>query len=203
MNLIFESWRQYLAEQEQKYIILVPGGFKPPHKGHVFLIEEYASHPDVEKVVVIFGSTPRRSDDNSIVIDVEKTIEIFNLYGLFSNPKIELMRASAKVSSTGKQYENPFVDAVDYVQNADLESHRNNIVAIGYPTKESNRGEQFLKATAGAEITTSLPPIVPQSDQISATRLRNAIANKDEEVIKDSLPDPLMYDEFMNIIFSS
>ena len=36
------------------------------------MIEEYASHPDVEKVVVIFGSTPRHSDDNSIVIDVEK-----------------------------------------------------------------------------------------------------------------------------------
>ncbi len=203
MDLIFESWRQYLAEQEQKYIILIPGGFKPPHKGHVFLIEEYASHPDVEKVVVIFGSTPRYSDDKSIAIDVEKTIKIFNLYGLSYNPKIKLMRASTKVSSTGKQYENPFVDAVDYVQNADLESHRNNIIAIGHPTKEPNRGEQFLKATAGAEISTSLPPIVPQSDQISATRLRNAIANKDEEIIKDSLPDPSMYDEFMNIIFSS
>jgi hypothetical protein len=48
-----------------------------------------------------------------------------------------------------------------------------------------------------------LPPIVPNADHISATRLRNAIANKNEEIIKESLPDPLMYEEFMNIIFST
>ena len=113
------------------------------------------------------------------------------------------MRAKAKVSSTGKEYENPFGDAVDYVQNADLESHRNNIIAMGYPTKESNRGQAFLNATKGAEIATGLPPIIPLSDHISASRLRNAIANEDEAIIKESLPDPSMYDKFMNIIFSS
>ena len=203
MKKLFESWRHYLTEQEQKYIILIPGGFKPPHRGHVFLINEYANHPDIEKVIIIVGSSARSSDDNSIIIDVDKTIKIFDLYGVFSNPKIELMRAKTKISSTGKEYENPFVDAVDYVKNADLESHRNNIIAIGYPTKEPSRGEMFLRATAGAEIATGLPPIIPLSDEISATRLRNAIANEDEEIIKDSLPDFSMYERFMNIIFST
>ena len=203
MNLIFESWRKYLIEQKQKYIILIPGGFKPPHRGHVYLINEYANHPDVEKVIIIAGSSPRSSDDNSVLIGIDKTVKIFNLYGVLSNPKIELMRAKTKISSTGKEYENPFADAVDYVKNADLESHRNNIVAIGYPTKEPSRGKMFLRATAGAEIATGLPPIVPLADEISATRLRNAIANKNEDIIKESLPDPAMYEEFMNIIFST
>ena len=202
MKKLFESWKSYLTEQEQKYIILIPGGFKPPHRGHMFLINEYAKHPDIERVIIIVGSSPRSSDDNSIVIDVDKSIKIFDLYGAFSNPKIELMRAKTKISSTGKEYENPFADAVDYVKNADLESHRNNIIAIGYPTKEPSRGKMFLRATAGAEIATDLPPIIPSADEISATRLRNAIANEDEEAIKESLPDPSIYEEFMNIIFS-
>jgi FAD synthase len=203
MSLIFESWRKYLVEQKQKYVILIPGGFKPPHRGHVFLINEYANHPDVEKVIVFVGSSPRQSDDKTITIDIGKTMKIFDLYGVFNNPKIELIRATTKVSAKGKQYENPFIDAIEYIDNIDLEKYRNNIFAIGYPTKEQNRGRLFLKATQGSEIATSLPPIVPNADHISATRLRNAIANKNEEIIKESLPDPLMYEEFMNIIFST
>ena len=66
MKNLFESWRQYVIEQEQKYVILIPGGFKPPHRGHVFLINEYATHPDVEEVVVFVGSSVRMSDDKSV-----------------------------------------------------------------------------------------------------------------------------------------
>jgi hypothetical protein len=130
-------------------------------------------------------------------------MKIFNLYGVLNNPKIKVVRATTKTSSKGKEYENPFIDAIDYVSNADLEKYRNNIFAVGYPDKEQSRGQLFLKATKGSEMPTSLPPIVPNADHISATRLRNAIANKDEDVIKDSLPNPSMYDDFMNIIFST
>ena len=200
---LFENWRGYVLEQKQKYIILIPGGFKPPHRGHVFLMNEYAKHPDVEKVIVFVGSSKRYSTDGSIEINLDKSLKILDLYNITNNPKIELRTAMQRTSSKGKEYENPFVDAVDYVQNADLESHRNNIVAVGYPDKEEKRGRIFLNATKGAEIATSLPPIVPKADHISATRLRDAIANKDEEVIKDSLPDPSMYEEFMDIIFST
>ena len=87
--------------------------------------------------------------------------------------------------------------------DVNIEKYRNNIVAIGHPTKDPNRGRMFLNATKGAEIATGLPPIVPEADEISATRLRNAITNKDKEAIKQSLPDDSMYEQFMNIIFSS
>ena len=202
-KIIFESWRSYLVEQEQKYVILIPGGFKPPHRGHAFLINEYASHPDVEEVIVFVGSSTRSSDDGSVVIDIDKTMKIFQLYDIFNNPKIKLVRAKTKTSSKGKEYENPFLDAIDYVDDADMEKYRNNIFAVGHPDKDAKRGHVFVNATKGAELTTALPPIVPNADQISATRLRNAIANKDEKIIKESLPDPSMYDEFMDIIFST
>ena len=203
MKYLFENWRQYIVEQNQKYVILIPGGFKPPHRGHVFLINEYASHPDVDEVIIFVGSTTRSSSDGSITIDIDKTMKIFDLYGILNNPKIKLIRATTKTSSKGKEYENPFVDAIDYVSNADIEKYRDNIFAVGYPTKEKSRGKIFVDATKGAEIMTSLPPIVPNADHISATRLRNAIANKDEDIIKESLPDASMYDDFMNIIFST
>jgi len=143
------------------------------------------------------------SDDKSVTIDVEKTEKIFDLYGVFGNPKVRLIRAKGRQSSTGREYENPFADAIDFVSNIDLQKYKNNIFAMGHPTKDPKRGQIFVNASKGAEVQTALPPIVPTADHISATRLRNAIANRDEEIVKDSLPNPSMYEEFMNIIFSS
>ena len=134
MDFIFENWKKYVVEQGQKYIILIPGGFKPPHKGHVSMIKQYAAHPDVERVIVIVGSALRYSDDESVSIDINKTMKIFDLYGTFDDPKIELMRAKRKISSTGKEYENPFIDAIDFVDDADIEKYRNNIIYVKFCT---------------------------------------------------------------------
>ena len=182
--------------------MLVPGGFKPPHKGHKSMIEQYAAHPEVEKVIVFIGSVTRASSDGSIVISLDQSLKIFDLYGITNNPKIEIRTATKRLSSKGKEYENPFFDTIDFVNKANPEDYKNKTLTIGYPDKEISRGNIFLGAVK-TQISVSVPPIIPRCCHISATRLRDAIANKDEEIIKDSLPDPAMYDEFMNIIFSS
>ena len=100
---------------EQKYIILIPGGFKPPHKGHHKMISDYINNPMVSKVVVFMGSSPRNSDDESLEVTAEQSEKIFNLFGTFSNPKVQLLRAALRLSSVGNKYENPFQDAIDFV----------------------------------------------------------------------------------------
>ena len=187
---------------EQKYIILIPGGFKPPHKGHHKMISDYINNPMVSKVIVFMGSSPRNSDDESLEISAEKAEKIFNLFGTFSNPKVQLLRAARRLSSVGNEYENPFRDAIDFVLNSDPNTNKRNIFAVGHPTKEPKYGLRFLQALTKAKVQTALPPFVADSDHISATRLRNAIVQKNEEIIKDSLPDPVMYREFVNIVFS-
>ena len=92
---------------EQKYIILIPGGFKPPHKGHHKMISDYINNPMVSKVVVFMGSSPRNSDDESLEVTAEQSEKIFNLFGTFSNPKVQLLRAALRLSSVGNKYENP------------------------------------------------------------------------------------------------
>jgi|10_taG_2_1085330.scaffolds.fasta_scaffold03542_5 hypothetical protein len=203
MKQLIENWRGFLSEQKDQYIVLIPGGFKPPHRGHKSMIDQYISHPEVEKIIILIGSSKRVSSDGSISIGLEKTLKILDLYNITNDPKVEVKTASIRTSSKGKEYENPFYDAVEFVINANPEEYKNNILTIGYPDKESNRGSIFLKAVNKSQATVGLPPIVPSADHISATRLRDAISSKDEEIIKESLPDPSMYEEFMNIIFST
>ena len=187
---------------EQKYIILIPGGFKPPHKGHHKMISDYINNPMVSKVVVFMGSSPRNSDDESLEFTAEKSEKIFNLFGTFSNPKVQLLRSSKRLSSVGNEYENPFRDAIDFVLNLDPNINERNIFAVGHPIKEPKYGLRFLQALKKAKVKTALPPFVASSDHISATRLRNAIVQRNEEIIKESLPNSTMYNEFVNIILS-
>jgi len=201
---LFENWKRFLTEDKDKYIILLPGGYKPPHKGHLKIIRDYAEHPDIEKVFVFVGSAPRQSDDGTMSFDVDKTLKIFDLYGVTKDPKVELIRSSSRVSSKGKEYENPFADAIDFVKDADPSLFQNKIFAIGHASKDSQRGERFVNITKKFNnVRTGLPPMVVQSDEISATNLRNAIADGNKEEVEKALPLPAMYDDFMRIIVSS
>ncbi|HAI41622.1 MAG TPA: hypothetical protein DCM40_27665, partial [Maribacter sp.] len=62
MRKIFENWKTFISEDEEKPLIVAFfGGFKPPHKGHLAVVEDYLSMPDVERVYIIFGQKPRMS----------------------------------------------------------------------------------------------------------------------------------------------
>ena len=204
MKKLFEDWRRFLTEDKDKYIILLPGGYKPPHKGHLQMIRKYAEHPDVEKVFVFVGSAPRQSDDGTMSFDVDKTIKVFELYGVLNDPKVELLRSSSRISSKGKEYENPFADAIDFVKDADPALFQGKIFALGHSSKDAGRGEKFVKITKDYNnAETDVPPITVNADEISATNLRNAIADGNKEEVEKALPLPAMYDGFMRIIVSS
>jgi len=64
-----------LTEQEGKYVVLIPGGFKPPHKGHYAMLNHYAENPNVESVVVINGPKAREG------VTQEMSQKLFDLYG--------------------------------------------------------------------------------------------------------------------------
>ena len=44
-----------LNEEKDGIIVLLPGGFKPPHIGHFELAKRYASLPNVQEVRILIG----------------------------------------------------------------------------------------------------------------------------------------------------
>jgi cytidyltransferase-like protein len=74
-------------------VAIVPGAFKPPHMGHVNMVEKYAQNADR---VVILISAPTKSGrklPNGREITAEDSEKIWNLF-VGSNPKIEIYKSS-------------------------------------------------------------------------------------------------------------
>ena len=102
----------FLTEADEKYVVLIPGGFKPPHKGHYAMLNHYASNPNVESVVVINGPKAREG------VTQEMSQKLFDLYGGL-DPKIQFvdhklpMRAAFELLGD-KQFVAQFSDGVTF-----------------------------------------------------------------------------------------
>ena len=63
--------------------VLLPGGFKPPHGGHIQLAKNYAKNPKVDKVLVLVG--PKDRDG------ITRDQSIAALQTLLKDPKITVV----------------------------------------------------------------------------------------------------------------
>ncbi len=94
---------QVLAELSQGVIVMLPGGFKPPHIGHVELAKRYASQPNVSEVRILIG--PKERDG----ITMDQSMEIWKLL-LGGAPNIKVERAPN---------DNPMRAAYEYIETAE------------------------------------------------------------------------------------
>ena len=77
---MMESFRNYV-DSRQADIALVPGSFKPPHKGHYEMVKQYSSMAD--SVVVLISSPSAKSERKTktgTVITPELSKQIFDMY---------------------------------------------------------------------------------------------------------------------------
>ena len=191
------SFRQFFTEQQSKYLILLPGGYKPPTKGHMHMIKSYNDNPLVEKVIVLIGPKEREG------IVREQSLKIFELYGTKNLPKVE-------IDSTN--FENPMVAAFDFVEkDPRAEQYAGLTFAIG----ASDKGDDAKRATRLVDyfqkkpdklkpgLKVGVPPIVKALETpegaVSATTLREAIRNKDLKTISKLIPTGVSPEEFLNI----
>ena len=81
---------QESPNNDEKITVVIPGGFKPPHRGHVEMINHFANMSNVEEVIVFTGSKPRESADGSVVVTAEKAKKLFNLFDLAPNVSLAM-----------------------------------------------------------------------------------------------------------------
>jgi len=70
-----------LREAEAGIIVMLPGGFKPPHGGHLELAKRYAALPSVAEVRILIG--PKERDGITMkqsMEDVEAFIRWYSKY---------------------------------------------------------------------------------------------------------------------------
>ena len=168
---------QYLANiileaEDQPTIALFPGAFKPPHKGHVDVVEKLLQAAD--QVVVLVSPQTREG------VTADESIAVWNLYKDKFNGPVEI-KISAD-SSPVKEVYNVVKDNPD----------TNFLVAFG--KGEMDRYKSIEKYSnvkvfdAGA------------IEGVSATNLRMALAQKNEEEIAKYLPDGVSVDKFLQAL---
>lgn len=186
-----------LEELGEQMLILLPGGYKPPTKGHMHMIESYNNNPLVSKVIVLIGPKEREG------ITREQSLAVFQLYGI---DRLE------KVTVEDTKFDNPMVASFDYVEkDPRAEEYRGLTIAIG----ASDKGDDALRAdrlvkyfTANPEklrqgLKVGIPPIVKalqaNGAEVSATDLRKAIRENDARAVKRFIPSNVNAAEFLSI----
>lgn len=194
-----KTFKQLVLEEieQEKMLILLPGGYKPPTKGHLHMIESYNNNPIVGKIIVLIGPKEREG------ITREQSLAVFNLYGI---SRLE------KVTIEDTKFDNPMVASFDFVEKDPRAVYYDDLTfAIGASDKgdDALRAEQLVKYFTNKpeklrpNFRVGIPPIVKalQSNgtEVSATDLRKAIRDKDVKLIKRFIPSGVNPKDFLAI----
>lgn len=192
-----KSFKQFFNESLKKYVVLLPGGYKPPTKGHMHMIEYYNNNPLVSKVIVLIGPKEREGYTR------EKSLEIFSLYGINDLKKVVI---------EDTKHDNPMMAGFDFVEKDErAEQYQGLIFGFGASNKgdDASRADRLVNYFAknpdrlrkGLEV--GIPPIVDalESDglPVSATNLRKAIADKNLEAISQLIPETVDSEDFLEL----
>ena len=198
--------------EDKKYLVIIPGGFKPPHLGHYNLVKSYLDHPSVERVAIVIGDSQRTDSEGKISIGYDESVRTWKEYGITEGPNVTLIRARKRQNKKGEDYENPMADAYDLVQeiNPNELKDGNMAIAMGASTKggDYERAVKFAQSHQPGSryyrdgVTVTEPPVKVSAEDysypegskyagqpISATYMREAIAQGDLEEFSYHVPD--------------
>ena len=173
-----------------KITVLFPGGFKPLTGAHLELANRYAADPNVDRVILLIG--PKDRDG----ITREKTMEMFNL--LNSNSQIEIQPTefnspitaayeylfALPADATGKYAMAASTKGDDYVRTKSFVSDVDKYKITG-----DRNGRKIPQGIDAVELNVNVDPLMyAENTPISATAVRNSIANQDYEMFRASYP---------------
>ena len=182
-------------EQEKQYVILIPGGFKPPTGGHYQMIKYYDKKPNIRKVLVVTGPKPRGG------ITLEHSKKIFAIYGGFSS-KVEFITTNDPTPLTtcyelmkNENFVNQFPNAQFSIGASDKEGDAKRIAEF---VKYFQKNENLSQADVGYH--KPAPSHDVDGAPASASRMRKAFEEQDWETFKKLLPHPSLYDNVVQVL---
>lgn len=167
MKIFKEFYKEWENQRDKDRVALMPGGYKPPTKGHfsafLYLLE------DADKGVVFIGNKERDG------ITAEQSKAIWDIYAKYTNKPVEVVIAPIS----------PVKSVYDYVdENKDIEV----VVGAGDKDEDIKRYSYFEK-NADKYPFVSITKIPLQEEGISGTKTRNLIATNIDEAINYFVPN--------------
>lgn len=184
-----------LNETTEKVVALFGGGFKPPTKGHLEVVNQgIKRYPEVTEVKILVGAGKRKSND---IITQDQSVKIWNLYndiGFISKP------------TNIKGVENPIVSIRKYIKD-----NPNDKVVIFVGSREGNKEDQGdvidrRKIIDGAIKKHNLNPKnitfgeISTTGDVSGTKTREYLKAGDIKSLKAMFPENLLDQDFDKIV---
>jgi FAD synthase len=171
-----------LSENIQYRLMLYPGSFKPPHRGHVELVKKYANK--VNKLIILISSKPRNGA-NGVQVDAQLSKDIWDKYldklGLTDRVVTEITDGS------------PVVRAYDYI------SQKAPSGSTVYLLKSDKDGNDKRFGIENSRQDVKVKIVVAENiDSLSSTDFRDAIGNRDLETMSTFLPDFIKFKDMFS-----
>jgi len=184
------------TEGGSKSVILIPGGFKPPTVGHYNMIRQYDRNPEIVKIFVVVGFKPREG------VTHEQSMRIFDIYGGFSD-KVEFKNADG--------WPTPLRACYEFMKDSEFTGKfPNDVWSIGASDKEndSKRIYEFAKYFEQQPDLADVKIVAHPAAQAfevggkaaSASRMRQAVKDKNWEAFKALLPNKNVYNDVLNVL---
>jgi len=179
--------KDIIKESDKNRIIsLVPGGFKPPHIGHYLGVKYLSDFPNIDEVRVVISPKSRFDSLRQIEITEQKSAKIWKIFTQ-NDPKVKIL--ISKVTS-------PVRDVYDMM--SEMNPGDTLVLALGEKdlddTRFSRAQEWSDKNNLGVKIKT-ITTNVGKYSNISATKIRDLIANNDKQNFFKLMPTHLSTQE--------
>ena len=176
-----------LAEEKQGIVVLLPGGFKPPHGGHLDLAKRYAAAPNVSQVIILVGPEAREGITREISISVWK-----DLLGGVSNVKVQATSENSPLGAAYKYIENAKPGAYALASSGKGDDYKR----VQQFVASHAKGAKYHRASVQVvELPIDSKPILYKGRKdefngkgISASVLRKDIQNLDYNNFKTNYP---------------
>ena len=155
-----------------KTVAVVPGAFKPPHKGHLDMVLKYANLADEVKVLISRPTAKGRTLPNGREVTAEDSLKIWQL----------LLRGVSNVDVSISSHASPINAAYEYVGDEGPLNVGDKVI-LGCSTKGGDckrwaGAEKYIKD--GVELATDMgvePTQRSSGEPFSATDFRNALGD--------------------------
>ena len=181
---------EVIKEEVENYdTALLGGGFKPPHKGHIELLKRLSQKAD--KILILTSDVSSKGRTFQTGDLAGKTIEgtVCNLYLEKMLDQIpELSNVEIVITKS------PIREIFEYVGEKSIPGEKI-LLGVGGKDGDAERFKNITKympeeknLTVDIEV---LEPVAFDDGILSATKLREAISNKDLDVVSNFIPDEI------------
>jgi len=165
-----------ILEDKPKNILLYPGAFKPPHKGHFEVVKKCLDN--VDEAIIIISSNSRDK------ISSQTSLKIWESYKpLFgsNSEKVKIYIAEAY---------SPVKEVYNIIKN----NENNNYLAV-FGKKDSSRFKSLIKNYSNAVVFDG-----GDVENISSSQIRVALKEGNKEILYKSLPEGYILEDFYRLI---